>query len=217
MSAEIPTPAQRRSPAGLWIAVSVVAIIAIAGASWWFLFRPQPYEFKYGFYEPAQAAPELSDAVDQHGQPFSFSEHEGKVIFVYFGYTHCPDACPATLDEFMEVKEELGDKADDVEFVMITVDPSRDTPERLTEYLDFWDPEFYGVSMPQDETDQIARDWAVTFSYEEKNSRGGYMVNHEVSSFVIDKEGNKRLTYPLGSDPSTMSKDVEYLLKEKSS
>lgn len=215
MSTEFSTRSDRRSSTVLWaVVVSVVAIVAIAGASWWFLFRSQPHEFKYGNYNPAQPAPALVDAVDQHGDSFSFDDFRDKVVFVYFGYTHCPDACPATLDEFMEVKDNLGDKADDVAFVMVTVDPTRDSPERMTEYLDFWDPEFYGVSMSQEDTDKVAREWSVYFNYREKNSAGGYLVDHEVSSFVIDKDGNKRLTYPLGADTETMADDAEYLLQE---
>lgn len=214
MSTDSPSPRTRGSSTAPWIiGISILAIAAIVGASWWFFLRSDPYEFRYGIL-PSQPAPELMNAVDQHGKPFSFDDYRGKVLFVYFGYTHCPDACPATLDEFMEVKENLGDDADDVAFVMVTVDPTRDSPERMIEYLDFWDPEFYGVSMSQEDTEKLAREWEVTFSYEDKNSVGGYLVNHSVSSFLIDKDGNKRLSYPLGSDAETMADDAKYLLQE---
>ncbi|HWV34607.1 MAG TPA: SCO family protein, partial [Thermomicrobiales bacterium] len=212
MSTEHSSTAAKSSSPALWIILaSVVSVVVIAGASWWFLFRSTSHDFRYGHYDPPQAAPALVNAVDQHGQSFSLDDYRGKVVFLYFGYTHCPDACPATLDEFMEVKENLGNKADDVAFVMVTVDPSRDSPERMTEYLDFWDPAFHGVSMSQEDTESVAREWSVFFTYEEKNSRGGYLVDHDVSSYVIDKDGNKRLTYPLGADTTTMAKDAEYL------
>lgn len=209
-----PTPDKRSSTTLGIVVASVLAVLVIAGASWWFLLRSEPYEFKYGYYDPAEPAPALTNAVDQRGEPFSFDDFQDKVLFVYFGYTHCPDACPATLAEFMDVKDELGDQADDVAFVMITVDPERDTPEWLGQYVGFWDPEFYGVSMPQEDIERVARDWMVTFSYEDKDSDGGYLVNHEVSAFVIDKDGNKRLTYPLGADTATMAADAKYLLQE---
>lgn len=215
MSTESPVPPAKRSSPALWIiGVSVLAVIAIAASAWWFLLRPEPHEFRYGSYDPSDSAPELQGAIDQHGEPFSFSDFRGKVVFVYFGYTHCPDACPATLDEFMEVKENLGDDAKDVAFVMVTVDPSRDSPERMTEYLDFWDPEFYGVSMSQEDTETVTRAWNIYFAYQDKNSQGGYLVDHEVSSFVIDKDGAKRLTYPLGADTEAMASDAEFLLNE---
>lgn len=196
-------------------AVSVLLVIAIAGAAWFFLLREEPYEFQYGFYEPAEAAPMFEGAVDQHGEPFTMEEHDGKLLFVYFGYTHCPDACPATLDEFMEVKEFLGEEADNVEFIMVTVDPERDTPERMAEYLGFWDPEFIGLVMPEEQTEEVARAWNVQYTYREANSQGGYLVDHEVSSFVIDTDGMKRLTYPLGADTEVMAEDAEHLLSEE--
>lgn len=208
------TSNQRSSNRLLIGGLSLLLVLAVIGAGWFLFLRPEPYEFKYGFYEPAEAAPAVQGAVDQHGKPFNIEDYRGKVVFLYFGYTHCPDACPATLDEFMEAKELLGKDADNVAFVMITVDPSRDTPERLAEYLEFWDPEFYGVSMPQEETETVARAWNVDFTYRDKNSQGGYLVDHSVSSYVIDKDGNKRLTYPLGADTETMAKDIEHLLGE---
>lgn len=213
------SPASRTSSTRnlLIVALGVLAAVAIAGASWFFFFRSDPaYAFNGGFYEPPKPAPELTGAVDQHGKPFRLEDFRGKTVFVYFGYTHCPDACPATLDEFMEVKEQLGDDAENVAFVMVTVDPARDTPERLAEYLSFWDPEFYGVSMPGESTGMLsdAEGWNIRYTYREANSQGGYLVDHEVSSYVVDKEGNIRLTYPLGFDTDLMAKDIEHLLGE---
>jgi protein SCO1/2 len=196
------------------LALGALAIVAVAVATWFFALREDPYEFHGGFFEPPSAAAELDSAVDQHGEPFRLEDWRGKVVFLYFGYTHCPDACPATLDEFMEVKDELGAEAEDVAFVFVTVDPSRDTPERMTEYLGFWDPEFYGLSMPEEETQQVARAWNILYTYREANSQGGYLVDHETSSFVVDKEGNLRLTYPLGFDSEKMAEDIQYLLDE---
>jgi protein SCO1/2 len=205
------------------IAVLVIAFASLtisqASASaalpdWLTFWEDDEYEFNGGFYEPPKEAQPLGDAVDQHGEPFSLEELEGKVVFLYFGYTHCPDACPATLAEWMEMKEILGDDADNVVFAMVTVDPARDTPERLGEYLEFFDPEFYGVSMSEEETKAVARDWNILYTIEEPDQTGGYIVNHEVSSFVVDPAGNLRLTYPLGFDPELMAEDVRHLLDE---
>jgi protein SCO1/2 len=179
---------------------------------WLEFWKDEEYQFNGGFYEPPRDAHPLTGAVDQHGEPFSFEEHEGKVIFLYFGYTHCPDACPATLSEWMETKELLGDKADDVVFAMLTVDPERDTPERMGEYLEFWDPTFYGVTMSEENTEEVLREWAILYSFEEPDQTGGYIVNHDVSTYVIGPDGTLRLTYPLGFDPELIAEDVEHLL-----
>lgn len=215
MSTDSPTTSPSSSSRTLVLAaVGVLAAVAVAIAVWFFAFREDPYEFHGGFYQPPNAAAELTNAVDQHGEPFRLEDWRGKVVFIYFGYTHCPDACPATLSEFMEVKDALGADADDVAFVMVTVDPERDTPERMAEYLEFWDPEFYGVSMPEEDTQRVARAWNVLYTYRDANSQGGYMVDHETSSYVVDTEGNLRLTYPLGFDPEKMAEDVEHLLDD---
>ena len=213
-----------RVPAlGLRIAAIVVvllgtlgyAVSASAGLPDWITFwDDDEYEFNGGFYDPAKPAASLGDAVDQHGNPFNLEDYRGKVVFVYFGYTHCPDACPATLAEWMEAKEILGDKADDVVFAMVTVDPSRDTPERMGEYLEFWDPEFYGLVLSDEGTVAVTDAWNIRYSYRDRDSSGGYLVDHEVSSFVVDKDGNLRLTYPLGFDPELMAEDIEHLLDE---
>jgi protein SCO1 len=184
-----------------------------AGLPDWITFwEDDEYEFNGGFYEPPKEAQPLINAVDQHGEPFSLEALRGKVVFLYFGYTHCPDACPATLSEWMEMKEILGDEAENVVFAMISVDPARDTPERMGEYLEFWDPTFYGVTMSGKDTEQVASDWAIRYSYQERDSSGGYLVDHDVSSYVIDPDGMLRLTYPLGFDPGLMAEDVRHLL-----
>lgn len=199
----------------LVVGLTLLAVIAIAGASWFYFFRSEPYEFRGGNYTPPNPAASLGSAVDQHGEPFSLDDHQGELTFVFFGYTHCPDFCPATLTEFVDVKDKLGDDAGQVNFVMVTVDPERDTPERLAEYIEFFDPSFFGLSMPADETRTVARDWSIEYSYEDANSQGGYLVNHTVTSYVVDKDGNLRLVYPAGYDTDDIASDLEYLISEE--
>lgn len=205
------------------IVVAIVAAIVIAGGGffaiassdaapdWMRFWQDDAPAFNGGYYEPPRELHEITNAVDQHGEPFSFADHAGKTIFVYFGYTHCPDACPATLAEWREVKAELGDEADDVVFVMITVDPERDSPERLQEWLGFWDPEFYGVSLPREDTDVMIADWGITATRREGDSQSGYLVDHSVETYVVDPQGQVRLTYPLGFDPADIAEDIRNL------
>jgi protein SCO1/2 len=149
--------------------------------------------------------------VDQNGDPFTFSQFEGKVILVYFGYINCPDACPATLAEWREVKAELGEDADDVVFVMVTVDPERDTTDRLKGWLEFWDPAFYGVRMSPEDTDTFTQQWGLSVTKEESTSASGYLVTHDVSTYVIGSDGQLHLTYPLGFDPFDMADDIRHV------
>lgn len=210
-------------PRSVRVIVSVLAVLVIAGAGafalgqsnaapdWLRFGEDDPYEFHGGFFEPPKEAHDVINAVDQNGDPFSFEDHEGKSIFVYFGYTYCPDYCPATVAEWMEVKSVLGEDAEDVVFVMVSVDPERDTPERLNQWLGFWDPEFYGVTMSEEDTAEVARNWGITATKRESGSQSGYLVDHEISSFVIDPDGHLRLTFPLGFEPEDIADDVRHL------
>lgn len=204
-------------PRSLTVLFSIIAIALVAGGgyfAWTQFMQEDDYEFNGGFFEPPRETHELINAIDQNGDPFTFAEHADKSIFVYFGYTHCPDACPATLAEWREVKAELGEGADDVVFVMITVDPERDTPEVMDQYLGFWDEDFYGVSMSPEDTEAVTSQWGITVTKEEGTSASGYLVTHDVSSYVIDPDGQLRLTYPLGFDPADMAEDIRHLNEE---
>lgn len=210
-------------PRSLAVLLSVIAVILIVGTGlfvaaspgnlpdWVTFWKEDEYVYNGGFYDPPRDAPELIDAVDQNGDPFTFSQFEDKVIMVYFGYVNCPDACPATLAEWREVKAELGDDADDVVFVMVTVDPERDTPERLKGWLGFWDPAFYGVSMSPEDTETLTQQWGISVTKEESTSASGYLVTHDVSTYVIGPDRQLHLTYPLGFAPADMAEDLRHM------
>ena len=193
-------------------ASSASASAALPGwLTWW---EDDDYQFHGGIYDPPRQLFELINAVDQNGDPFTFADHLGEVIFVYFGYTYCPDACPATLSEWREVQAELGDDAAKVNFVMVTVDPERDSPARLKEYIEFWDPAFFGVSMSPEDTTTLTGQWGITAIKETPAANGTYTVTHDVSTYVVDPKGQLRLTYPLGFDPADMAEDIRHLLDE---
>lgn len=186
-----------------------------AGLPDWLTFwEDDPYVFNGGYYDPPREAFEFPNAVDHNGEPFSLEANAGKVIFFYFGYTNCPDACPATLAEWREVKAELGDEAENVVFAFVTVDPERDTQDRLGEYMGFWDPEFLGVSMNEEDTESVASQWGIQYSYRESTSASGYLVDHDTATYVVDTHGDLRLTYPLGFAPEDMAEDINYLLND---
>lgn len=191
------------------VLVSVFAILVVLIATG--CGGEEDYEFNGGFYDPPRETHELINAVDQDGEPFKLADHADKTIFMYFGYTNCPDACPSTLAEWREVKAELGEDSDEVVFVMVTVDPERDTPERLNEWLGFWDEEFYGVSMSPEDTEKTTSQWGITVNKEEGDSASGYLVSHDVNTYVVSPDGELLLTYPLGFDPVDMAEDIRHL------
>jgi protein SCO1/2 len=170
------------------------------------------YAFSGSEIAPARVAPPL-DLVDQHGQPFSLETHKGKALVLYFGYTTCPDACPTTLSDYLAVKEGLGDRAGDVAFVMASIDPERDTPERMADYLAFFDPTFIGLTGTPVEVAAAARGYGVTYErVEYPESATGYLIDHSTLTYVIDPQGKLRLTYPRGADPEAIAADLRHLL-----
>lgn len=193
--------------------VSVLLVAIIAVGAWLAFFRQaDAYEFKGGNWDPPHAAPAL-ELVDQNNQPFSLEDHKGKVILLYFGYTYCPDYCPTTLADFQKVKDELGDKGDQVDVVFVTVDPDRDTPERMKEYLEFFDPAFIGLYGTQDQLTPIERDYGIQVAIDEATPGSSYYtVSHSTSLYAIDQEGNLRLTWPYGTSPDDITSDVKHLL-----
>lgn len=210
-------------PRYLRILVAVAAVVIIAGGAfaalassnaapdWVRFWEDDAYEYNGGFYNPPREAHDLINAVDQNGDPVSLSDFEGKTVFIYFGYTYCPDYCPATLAEWMEVKAELGEDADDVVFVMVSVDPERDTPERLKEWIGFWDPQFLGVTMSVEDTQQLTQDWGITVNKRDSGSQSGYLVDHDVATYVIGPDGQIHLTFPLGFAPEDIAEDIRHL------
>ncbi|MGC4190307.1 MAG: SCO family protein [Thermomicrobiales bacterium] len=204
----------------LAILAGVAALVLLVGGVGIYLFQQsrsdaKAYEFKGGFWTPPHIATDLA-LTDQNGQPFSLEDHKGKVILLYFGYTYCPDYCPTTMSDFMQVKEQLGDRANDVEIVFVSVDPERDTPARIKEYLGFFDPSFIGLTGTEDQPAPIERDYAVSVSKDSATpiSAGSsfYLVSHSTSLYAIDQSGNLRLTWAYGTSPADVTSDVTYLL-----
>jgi protein SCO1 len=192
------------------VAAVVVAALLIGLLS--ACVRSDTYEFKGGEIRPASQAPAIG-LTDQFGEPFDLAGLEDNVALVYFGYTTCPDLCPTTLSDFTVVKRLLKDKSDDVRFIMVTVDPERDTPERLEQYLGFFDPDFIGLSGSVDEIEAVKSGYGVVATkVEYPESATGYLVDHTSLIYVIDADGNLRLTYPYGFDPEAIAEDVRHLV-----
>jgi protein SCO1/2 len=148
------------------------------------------------------------------GEPLSLSDLRGKVVLVYFGYTFCPDACPTTMAQLKKVPPALGDNAEDVQVVMITVDPQRDTPEALREYLAAFDPSFIGLTGTEDEIRAAASPFGIYFAAHEGSAASGYLVDHTSAVTAIDKAGYARLVFPHETPGEDIAADVRQLARE---
>lgn len=152
-----------------------------------------PHEFASVVYEPAE--PTAGFTLTGHdGEPFSMDELKGDVVALYFGYTHCPDICPLTLNNFAKAKALLPEELqDEFQVVMLTADPARDTPETLAKYVPFFDDAFIGVSGSESEVADVLEDWRIYVEYGEPDENGAYLVGHPAFTLLLDRDGNKVL------------------------
>lgn len=148
--------------------------------------------------------------------PVSLSDYEGKVVLLYFGYTFCPDVCPGTLADLGAVLREMGDDAAAIQVIMVTVDPERDTPEQLTEYMSHFHPSFVGLSGTEQEIGTVAAQYGVFYERHEGTAATGYLVDHTARVFVIDPQGEYWLSFPFGMEREQMRSDLQHVLERGS-
>ena len=150
---------------------------------------------------------------DHNGHPRSLSDFRGKVVAVFFGFTHCPDVCPTTLAELAQTVKRLGARGDEVQILFITVDPARDTQKVLAQYVTAFDPRFLGLYGDPATTAKAAAAYKVFFAPQPPNASGNYTVDHSAAIFVIDRRGRARLYIGGGRTVSGMVHDIKLLLQ----
>lgn len=154
------------------------------------------------------------ELTDHKGQRRTLADYRGKVVTIFFGYTHCPDVCPTTLSEMAEVMRLLGDKSDRVQALFVTVDPERDTQELLANYVPAFDRRFVGLYGDLESTAKVAREFKVFYQKVPGGAPGIYTVDHSAGSFVFDAKGRIRLFVKHGQGAETLAQDLERLIDE---
>ena len=182
---------------GVSIFVVLFALIAV------FYLTNKP-SFRGALITPPWPAPEIH-LTDQNGQPFTMSSQKGKVVLLYFGYVNCPNECPLTMAHIKLARESLGDRAKDVQAVMVSTDPARDTPQALQDFMRHFDPSFLGLTGTTAELQKTWKDYGVTVE------EGG--ETHSTFLYVIDPAGNVRETFLPDTEPNDIARDVGLLLK----
>ena len=149
------------------------------------------------------------------GQRVKISDFRGKVVLIYFGYTYCPDVCPATLSELRQTMERLrpGQQAN-VQVLMVTLDPQRDTPQVLADYLAHFNPTFLGLTGTAEEITMAATPLGIFYERHEGDVENGYLISHTSTVAVIDKAGYLRLVYPFDTTGEQMADDLKILAGE---
>ena len=151
--------------------------------------------------------------LDHTGRTRSLADFKGKVVVVFFGFTHCPDACPTTLGELARVMKELGPQAERMQVLFVTVDPERDTPEVLARYVPAFHPSFLGLYGDPEATARTAREFKVI--YQKQNlPAGSYSMDHSAGSFIFDPAGRLRLFAQYGQSAQALLHDIRLLLEQ---
>jgi protein SCO1/2 len=140
------------------------------------------------------------------------SDFKGKVTMLFFGYTHCPDACPTTMSELAQVVKLLGDKGKDVQVLFVTVDPERDSLDILKSYVPSFNPDFLGLRGDDTTTHKVAQDFKIYYAKQASNSKAGYTVDHSTGVYVFDKQGQIRLFVTNSLKPQDIAHDVGLLM-----
>jgi protein SCO1/2 len=148
---------------------------------------------------------------DHNGKPRTLADFRGKVVTVFFGFTHCPDACPTTLVEIAQTVTALGRDADKVQVLFVTVDPERDTQKVLAEYVPSFNPSFLGLYGDAKATARVAKDFKVYYQKRPVEG-GGYSVDHSAGTFIFDREGRLRLFAQYGQGATVLLHDIRLLL-----
>ena len=197
-----------RSQTILW---SLIGLILVAGIVLliWITIRP------YGFHGMVLQSP--MKAIDftlagQNGQSVSLRDFQGKVVLLYFGYTTCPDVCPTTLADLHQARAALGKQADEVQVLMVTVDPERDTQQVMADYMGHFDSSFIGLTGTTEQITEVATYYGIYYEKQEGNSALGYLMNHTATVMAIDKDGYLRVVFPFGTAAKDITADLDYLL-----
>lgn len=147
---------------------------------------------------------------DFNGQVRHLADFRGKVIVLFFGFTHCPDICPTTLSEMAATMKRLGKRAEEVQVLFVTVDPVRDTPELLAKYVPAFHPRFLALRGTEAQTQELASKFKVF--YQKYGDGPNYSIDHSSGTFIFDKEGRLRLLVSYGAGEKILTHDIGMLL-----
>lgn len=149
---------------------------------------------------------------DHNGKVRTLGDFKGRVVVMFFGYTHCPDVCPTTMAEMRQVLEKLGEDGKKVQVIFVSVDPERDTPALLAQYVPAFDPGFLGMVTDLENTQKTAKDFKVFFQKVKGKTPDNYSMDHTAGSYVFDPQGRLRLFVRHGGDTAPLVADLKTLL-----
>lgn len=196
----------------LGIGGAILILVLLAFGMTVFSAKPPAYRGT-SYAEPFPQASEIS-LTKADGGEFRLSSQRGKIVLLFFGYTSCPDVCPTTLAEMKQVMDELGEAGAKVQVVFISVDPDRDTPQKIQSYAEFFHPSFIGLSGSMEELEPVWQAYSITREAVQSDSALGVIINHTARLFLVDPQGSLRLSFGYGTPVADIVHDIELLLEQ---
>lgn len=194
----------------VWVGIGLLALIGVAVLATVALTRPPQYYATV--YEP-KAAPEITLPTVSGGS-FHLSDLRGKVVLLFFGFTNCPDVCPTTMANLRQALSQLGPDTGRAQVVFITVDPQRDTPQKVQDYVSQFDKSFIGLSGSTAQLEPVWSEYGVYRELGAPDASGNYDVSHTARVTVLDPGGNLRLSINTDATWQDIVHDLRLLLKE---
>jgi protein SCO1/2 len=189
------------------LAFALLAVLALAGCG----AQDDKPAFKLTDVTGASFGKTL-ELNDHNGQRRTLADFKGKVVALFFGFTHCPDVCPTTLVEMAAVLKELGEDAGRVQVLFVSVDPERDSADVLKRYVPAFHPSFLGMTGTADEIARAAKEFKIYYQ-KQKLASGGYTMDHSAGTYLLDSQGRLRLFAQYGAGAPALLHDIRLLLK----
>ena len=147
------------------------------------------------------------------GKTVSLEDFRNKVVLIYFGYTFCPDVCPITLSNLKMLMLSLEEKAEDVQVIFISIDPERDTFQKLKDYVPYFHPTFIGLTGSEAELASVAKKYQTFYLKQKVESEAGYLMTHTDVVILVDQNGRFRGRYKSKYDLDKLKTDIRWLLE----
>ncbi|MGE5731455.1 MAG: SCO family protein [Gemmatimonas sp.] len=189
------------------VAATAAAVVGgVVGRQYW---RAAPPPTIGGYVLPQPKALPPIALVDEQGRPFRPVDFEGHWSFLYFGYTYCPDVCPLTLVELAALKKRLAEQlpGTPTDYYLVSVDPARDTPERLRDYVAYFDPSFHGLTGSVADLKRLAELTGSVFFVPEGQSDDAYLVSHSSNIALLGPDGQLFAVFTSPHEPAQLAAD----------
>jgi protein SCO1/2 len=191
------------------VGIILIIVLAAVGMTW---FEKSDSFRGTSYLEPYPPAPPI-DLATANGDLFHLADQRGKIVLLFFGYTHCPDECPTTMAQLKLVVEDLGSSSRDVQVVLVTTDPDRDTAQVIQDYAGHFDPTFIGLSGTLENLTKIWNQYGISRVINHIDHSSNYMVDHTARIILIDVNGKMRLSYGYQTPYQDIVHDIALLIE----